>query len=61
MNDPVFGEPASGFRLVDGRASYGVGLQLFFLGYPLHFDWSRATDLKTSAPWAFDFWVGFDF
>jgi dipeptidyl aminopeptidase/acylaminoacyl peptidase len=61
VNDPVFGTPVTGFRLVDGRASYGVGLQLFFLGYPLHFDWSRATDLKTSAPWAFDFWVGFDF
>jgi len=61
VNDPVFGEAVSGFRLVDGRASYGVGLQLFFLGYPLHFDWSRATDLKTSAPWKFDFWVGFDF
>ena len=61
VNDPVFGTPVSGFRLQDGRASYGVGLQLFFLGYPLHFDWSRATDLKTSAPWAFDFWVGFDF
>jgi len=61
VGDPVFGEPTTGFRLVDGRASYGIGLQLFFLGYPLHFDWSRVTDLKTSAPWNFDFWVGFDF
>ena len=33
VNDPVSGEPVSGFRLVDGRASYGFGLQLFFLGY----------------------------
>jgi len=61
VNDPVSGEPVSGFRLVDGRASYGVGLQLFFLGYPLHLDWSKLTDLKKSSPWRFDLWVGFDF
>ena len=46
VNDPVFGEPVSGFHLVDGRASYGIGLQFFFLGYPLHFDWSKLTDLQ---------------
>jgi len=56
------GEPVNGLHLVDGRASYGVGLQLFLLGYPLHFDWSRLTDLKvTSRNTRFDFWVGFDF
>ena len=43
-----FGEPVTGYHLVDGRASYGFGLQFFFLGYPLHFDWSKLTDLKTS-------------
>ena len=47
--------------LVTG-ASYGIGLQFFFLGYPLHFDWSKLTDLKvTSAGTQFDFWIGFDF
>jgi hypothetical protein len=62
VNDPLFGEPVSGFHLVDGRASYGIGLQFFFLGYPLHFDWSKLTDLKvTSNNTRFDFWVGFDF
>jgi dipeptidyl aminopeptidase/acylaminoacyl peptidase len=62
VRDPVFGEPVSGFHLVDGRASYGVGLQFFFLGYPLHFDWTKLTDLKVSSPgWKFDFWIGFDF
>ncbi len=61
VNDQVFGEPVTGFRLVDGRASYGFGLQLFFLGYPLHFDWAKLTDLQKSAPWKFSFWVGFDF
>jgi hypothetical protein len=62
VKDPVFGEPVSGFHLVDGRASYGIGLQFFFLGYPLHFDWSKLTDLKVSSQGTrFDFWIGFDF
>jgi hypothetical protein len=63
-NDPstFFGEPVTGFHLVDGRASYGAGLQFFFLGYPLHFDWSKLTDFKVRAKkWKFDFWIGFDF
>ena len=33
----------SGFRLVDSRASYGVGLETFALGFPIHFDWSWRT------------------
>jgi hypothetical protein len=61
VNDPIFGEPVSGFHLVDGRASYGIGLQFFFLGYPLHFDWSKLTDFQKSSSFRFDFWVGFDF
>ncbi|HVR70801.1 MAG TPA: BamA/TamA family outer membrane protein [Vicinamibacteria bacterium] len=62
LRDPIFGEPVSGLRLVDGRASYGMGLQFFFLGYPLHFDWIKITDLKTATPgWRFDFWIGYDF
>jgi outer membrane protein assembly factor BamA len=42
---PVFGEqrPVSGFRLVDSRASYGISLQTFALGFPVHFDWSWRT------------------
>ena len=62
VRDPVFGDPVSGFRLIDGRASYGMGLQFFFLGYPMHFDWTKLTDLKVSTPgWKFDFWIGYDF
>jgi len=62
VRDPIFGEPVTGFHLVDGRASYGIGLQFFFLGYPLHFDWTKLTDLKVSTPGTrFDFWIGFDF
>ena len=42
---PVPGDPKaiSGFRLKDGRASYGVGLETFALGFPIHFDWSWRT------------------
>jgi WD40 repeat protein len=42
---PVFGDPVqiNGFRLVDGRASYGLGLETFALGFPIHFDWSWRT------------------
>ena len=62
INDPVFGEPATGRRLVDGRASYGFGLQMFFLGYPMHFDWTKFTDFAvTSNNWDFTFWIGYDF
>lgn len=38
--DPTF---VSGFRLQDGRASYGIGLETFALGFPIHFDWSWRT------------------
>ena len=42
---PVFGPATSipGFKLVDGRASYGIGLETFALGFPIHFDWSWRT------------------
>jgi len=66
----------SGFRLQDGRASYGVGLETFALGFPIHFDWSWRTLLNKS--WEdvvfadqggsasfrkprFAVWIGYDF
>ena len=66
----------SGFRLVDARASYGIGLQTFALGFPMHFDWSWRT--MFNKPWEdlvfyrfggsaefrkprFSFWIGYDF
>ncbi len=62
VSDPIFGEPTTEWRLVDGRASWGFGLQLFFLGYPLHFDWTKYTDFATTSPgWDFNFWMGYDF
>jgi hypothetical protein len=36
-------QTVSGFRLQDGRASYGLGLETFALGFPIHFDWSWRT------------------
>jgi outer membrane protein assembly factor BamA len=42
---PVSGAPVSvsGLRLVDARASYGLGLETFALGFPVHFDWAWRT------------------
>jgi len=66
----------SGFRLQDARASYGIGLQTFALGFPIHFDWSRRTlfnkdwedaifSFRGGSSWfrktRFDVWIGFDF
>lgn len=75
---PVFGPPVavSGFRLVDARASYGIGLQTFALGFPIHFDWSWRTlfnkgweDVVFSQQGGsatfrkprFQVWIGYDF
>src|SRR4029079_6291386 len=38
----------TGLRLKDGRASYGLGLETFALGFPIHFDWSWRTLLNKS-------------
>ena len=42
---PIYGpeQIVQGFRLKDGRASYGVGLETFALGFPIHFDWAWRT------------------
>ena len=66
----------SGFRLVDGRASYGIGLTTAVIGIPMHFDWSwrtlfnedwenilfatRGGSVAFRNP-RFDFWIGYDF
>jgi hypothetical protein len=40
-----YGPPVviDGLRLRDGRGSYGVGLETFALGFPIHFDWAWKT------------------
>jgi len=45
IQTPIYGRPVpvSGLRLVDARASYGLGLETFALGFPIHFDWSWKT------------------
>jgi hypothetical protein len=75
---PVYGEPrlVDGFRLVDSRASYGISLQTFALGFPVHFDWSWRTlfnkeweDVVFAADGGsanfrkpkFTMWIGYDF
>ena len=66
----------TGFRLKDARASYGIGLETFALGFPIHFDWSWRT--LFNKPWEdvlfasdggsgsfrkprFAVWIGYDF
>jgi hypothetical protein len=75
---PIFGAPqtVSGFRLQDGRASYGLGLETFALGFPIHFDWAWRTtfnkdweDIAFAANGGssefrkprFAIWIGYDF
>jgi hypothetical protein len=74
---PIFGAPVliSGSRLVDARASYGISLATFALGFPAHFDWSWKTLMNRD--WEdvvfaqaggsqafrkvkFTFWIGYD-
>ena len=45
---PVYGpaQAITGLRLVNSRASYGLGLETFALGFPIHFDWSWRTLLN---------------
>jgi outer membrane protein assembly factor BamA len=42
---PEYGAPVlvEGARFVDARASYGISLSTFALGFPIHFDWSWRT------------------
>lgn len=83
--DPIFGTATpivvdvpfdGGFRLKDARASYGIGLQSFLLGFPMHFDWSWKTHFNRDyedliyyysggsdafRKVKFSFWIGYDF
>jgi outer membrane protein assembly factor BamA len=64
----------TGFRLRDSRASYGIGLETFALGFPVHFDWSWRTlfnrdweDVSFAGGSSafrkprFAMWIGYDF
>ena len=54
---PLYGVPRSisGFRLRDARASYGVGLETFALGFPIHFDWAWRTMFNKN--WEDTYWA----
>jgi hypothetical protein len=75
---PIYGAPrvVDGFRLVDSRASYGIGLETFALGFPIHFDYAWKTLFNKD--WEdqlfaafggssrfrkpkFSIWIGYDF
>jgi hypothetical protein len=71
---PIYGPSTTitGFRLRDARASYGIGLETFVLGFPIHFDWAWRTMFNpawedavygSSADFRkpkFQFWIGYD-
>ncbi len=76
--EPIYGVPRviDGLRLVDARASYGVGVETFALGFPIHIDWAWKTlfnrDWEDALFAAFggsdefrkvkvSFWIGYDF
>ena len=61
---------------MDGRASYGIGLETFALGFPIHFDWSWRTLFNRTGKTSlfacsggssefrkprFAVWIGYDF
>ena len=56
-----FFEPDGGLKLKDGLASYGFGLSVNFMGYPLHFDWVYKTNYKEKSYYGLQFWIGFEF
>jgi hypothetical protein len=73
-----YGDPVviDGLRLRDARGAYGVGLETFALGFPIHFDWSWKTlfnkDWEDALFFAqggsaafrkakFSVWIGYDF
>ena len=59
--DYDFFEKDGGIKLQDGLASLGFGLQVNFLGYPLHFDWVYSTDFKSTNYYGLRFWIGLEF
>jgi hypothetical protein len=78
VQTPILGMATrvDGLRLVDARASYGIGLETFALGFPVHFDWAWRTllnkdweDLRFAASGGssafrkprFAMWIGYDF
>jgi len=49
------------FRLQDGLASYGIGLEMFLLGIPVHIELVNQTDFNARKYYGVNFWIGYDF
>lgn len=47
--------------LQDALASYGWGVEVFFLGIPMHFEWVYRTNFDSTNYWGLNFWIGYDF
>jgi hypothetical protein len=56
-----FFQEGKGLTLQDTIASYGFGIEFFFLGYPMHVEWVWRTDLRRKDYYGVNFWIGFDF
>jgi hypothetical protein len=55
----VFWTTKGGPQLIDGRASYGFGVELNFLGLPLHWDFARLWTFKhTLSSFKTAFYIG---
>lgn len=54
-------QQGKGITLQDAIASYGFGLEFFFLGYPMHVEWVWRTNLRRKDYYGVIFWIGYDF
>ncbi len=63
FNDQKFRllQEGKGITLQDAIASYGFGLEFYFLGYPMHLEWVWRTDLKRKDYYGVIFWIGYSF
>jgi hypothetical protein len=60
QNFRIFQE-GKGVALQDAIASYGFGIEFWFLGVPMHVEWVWRTDLRKKDFYGVNFWIGFDF
>jgi hypothetical protein len=49
------------FKLEDGVAAYGFGINFYLLGLEFNIDWARKTDFANYDDWVSQFWIGYKF
>lgn len=54
-------QEGKGITLQDAIASYGFGIEFFFLGWPMHVEWVWRTNLRSKDYYGVNFWIGLDF